>query len=661
MSHDIDQARRFLTLLDETAEKFTFQTFNDKKIEDSGPDVLANWFHGDIDSLFTRLVNYNRLGAGIFVMVQSGDGTGRNTKAVDRIRCIFNENDHGLVRDYPPGIEPHIIVESSPGKQHHYFMCNGLELADFKPIQWRMINDYGSDPNAHDLPRVLRVPGFYHNKENPHLVSILHESGEQAYSRDQLITAFPPSAKPQKTASGSSGDDTGGKISEAQVLALRSALNWLDCDDYKEWIEVGIALKNIGMDGKSLWLDWSSTSDKFDRGQAFEKWDSFTADSAGYKSVFWKAAAAGWVNTAKKAAVGDGDIGTVTDGLTWSCADGMADSARAPEFLINNILETDSHGMLAGDSMAFKTFVDLRMAYSVCTGKDFFGHEVYTTGKVLYVCGEGRGSLARRIKALKIAESDFNGNLMVLDNHIRIDNAVDMAALRLEVLSINPILVIFDTFGSLIGNTDENSNSDVGKSLLMIKDTCRQGKTCSLIVHHYGKDSSKGMRGAIAFKANVDFEMSLERQMPSFTTVLSSIKMKDGENFAPIAMEAQVIDLGLIRQDGKSSTSLAMKAAQEGFFSANSGMNYDLLQIMVAIDSAIEKYGFKHYFDGSSAMAINLSELRPIAYPMIIAAQNSKRTILSNRLKTLVSLGKILFINNIIWISEAEEAQRRAQ
>jgi len=303
MSHNIEQARRFLTLLDETAEKFTFQTFNDKKIEDGGPDVLANWFHGDIDSLFTRLVNYNRLGAGIFVMVQSGDGTGRNTKAVDRIRCIFNENDHGLVKDYPPGIEPNIIVESSPGKQHHYFLCDELGLDDFKPLQWRMINDYGSDPNAHDLPRVLRVPGFYHNKSDaPHLVSILHESGEQAYSREQLIAAFPPSSKPQKTAPGGSIVDTGGKISEGQVLALRSALNWLDCDDYKEWVDIGIALKNIGMVGKSLWLDWSSTSDKFDRGQAFEKWESFVADSAGYKSVFWKASAAGWVNTAKKAA-----------------------------------------------------------------------------------------------------------------------------------------------------------------------------------------------------------------------------------------------------------------------------------------------------------------------------------------------------------------------
>jgi len=557
MSQDIDQARRFLTLLDETADKFTFQTFNDKKIEDSGPDVLANWFHGDIDSLFTRLVNYNRLGAGIFVMVQSGDGTGRNTKAVDRIRCIFNENDHGLVRDYPPGIEPHIIVESSPGKQHHYFMCDGLELADFKPIQWRMINDYGSDPMAHDLPRVLRVPGFYHNKEKPHLVSILHESGEQAYSRDQLITAFPPSSKPQKTAPGSSGDDTGGKISEAQVLALRSALNWLDCDDYKEWIEIGIALKNIGMDGKSLWLDWSSTSDKFDRGQAFEKWDSFTADSAGYKSVFWKASTAGWVNTAKKAAAGEA-VEIADIGAEWISADSMADEATAPVYLINNIIESKTHGLIAGSSQSFKSFCVLKMAHSICTGLDFFGHDIFDTGKVLYICGEGLGALGRRIKALKIVEGGFNDNFFILNKPLFIDNIAEMAWLQESIIKINPVMVFFDTFSSLASNTKENANEEVARTLKMVADCCASTGSSSLVVHHYGKDADKGMRGASAFSANVDFEISMLRK-EGLNAIMSCKKSKDGDFFEDVEIVAHIVELGLTMQDGRAATSLVLK------------------------------------------------------------------------------------------------------
>ena len=41
----------------------------------------------------------------------------------------------------------------------------------------------------------------------------------------------------------------------------------------------------------------------------------------------------------------------------------MADNATAPEYLINDILETDSHGVLAGASQAFKTFADLRMVF----------------------------------------------------------------------------------------------------------------------------------------------------------------------------------------------------------------------------------------------------------------------------------------------------------
>ena len=31
----------------------------------------------------------------------------------------------------------------------------------------RMISDYGSDPGAKDVSRVLRVPGFFHLKGEP--------------------------------------------------------------------------------------------------------------------------------------------------------------------------------------------------------------------------------------------------------------------------------------------------------------------------------------------------------------------------------------------------------------------------------------------------------------------------------------------------------------
>lgn len=127
---------------------------------------------------------------------------------------------------------------------------------------------------------------------------------------------------------------------------------------------------------------------------------------------------------------------TPNNDLTWDNGDTLADEATAPIFIINDILEVDSHGILGGASMTFKTFAELRLAYSVCTGADFFGHKVFNTGKVLYVCGEGKGALSRRIKALKLTEGDFNGNLFILRESIRIDKSDDMIKLRRAIAKV---------------------------------------------------------------------------------------------------------------------------------------------------------------------------------------------------------------------------------
>ncbi len=94
-------------------------------------------------------------------------------------------------------------------------------------------------------------------------------------------------------------------------------------------------------------------------------------------------------------------------GFTFSNGDDLAVKAKAPNYLINNILETDAHGILGGSSMAFKTFVAIRLAHSICTGKSFMGHDVFYSGKVLMACGEGQGALSRRIKAVQIVDGDL--------------------------------------------------------------------------------------------------------------------------------------------------------------------------------------------------------------------------------------------------------------
>ncbi|MGZ8217876.1 AAA family ATPase [Methylomagnum sp.] len=212
LAPNLAEARRFLEVLDEGAEAFTFQTFDDDKDRkargmeeakqrgEKDRDPYARILHGTLEQHAAKLTELQAHGAGVFVMVQEGDGHGRTNANVTRIRAVFIEDDGDSAgREYP--LEPHLIVESSPGKRHVYFLVDGLTVPEFRGVQERLIADWGSDKNAKDPARVLRVPGFWHlkNRAQPHQVRILHESGLPPHSRDRLLAAFPPLEKPQAT------------------------------------------------------------------------------------------------------------------------------------------------------------------------------------------------------------------------------------------------------------------------------------------------------------------------------------------------------------------------------------------------------------------------------------------------------------------------------
>ncbi|MGZ8162074.1 MAG: AAA family ATPase [Methylobacter sp.] len=354
-------------------------------------------------------------------------------------------------------------------------------------------------------------------------------------------------------------------------------------------------------------------------------------------------------------------------GLNWISGDDAADSAVAPVYMINGILETDSHGMLYGQSMSFKTFLALSLAFSICTGKKFFKHEVFKTGKVLYICGEGKGGLSRRLKALKIVHGGFNENFFILENSISIDNRVDMAKIENAIKNIQPILVIFDTFSSLSSDTDENSNSDVSSLLKLIKETCnKNGTTSSMTIHHDGKNSDAGMRGASAFKNDIDYLFTVKRaNTETMITTISNEKQKEGELFAPFCIKAVKVALGLTRQDGTDTTSLVLIDTDETApAKSDKGKSLDPndLEILKALKTAIKEKGFLptdeviKYCDDNQLPhpknIINLNIFRDYGYPLLNVTQDSKRTVLPNRVKKLMSHGKCLFDNGYIWVCE---------
>ena len=156
----------------------TFQTFHDDKVRKNLG--LARVFHGTLDQYLDTLVRLQQQGAGVFMMVNAGDGvvhagekTCRTTASVIHVRSLFADLDGAPLEPLLECSQPDIIVESSPGKWHCYYLTSDCPLNEFSLRQKQIAQKFNSDPKVHDLPRVMRLPGFWHQKDTPFMSRII--------------------------------------------------------------------------------------------------------------------------------------------------------------------------------------------------------------------------------------------------------------------------------------------------------------------------------------------------------------------------------------------------------------------------------------------------------------------------------------------------------
>jgi len=292
---DLDAARSFLTVLDESTDAFCFRA-----IWPARDGTPAKNFTGTFDQVSRHLVQYNAKGYGIYVVVNEG---GHDGDSIRRVRSVYADNDIAglpLQVAFDCGLEPHVAVETSPGKWHTYWLVDDLPLDKFSAVQSAIAAKLGTDTNVSDLPRVMRLPGFDHTKGERHRVRIVHESGALPYTAEKILAAFPPAAMPASQAAPASSA-AAIAVDPGTIAELRAALASMRADDRKRWIAMGCALRELGDVGRALWVEWSQTSAEWQPSDAMT-WDTLKHDRTGYRAVFAAAQEGGWVNPLSNAA-----------------------------------------------------------------------------------------------------------------------------------------------------------------------------------------------------------------------------------------------------------------------------------------------------------------------------------------------------------------------
>jgi len=131
------------------------------------------------------------------------DLKGTKRENIVRVRAVSLDLDDptdekAVERAKACAIQPHRIVRTSPGRYHLYWLITngeGVALREFEDIQRAIAERFGGDPAVAMLPHRARLPGFLHNKGEPHVVSTVWSSPHEPHEWSSICAEFPVAKK----------------------------------------------------------------------------------------------------------------------------------------------------------------------------------------------------------------------------------------------------------------------------------------------------------------------------------------------------------------------------------------------------------------------------------------------------------------------------------
>jgi hypothetical protein len=235
-------------------ECHTFQVFSDKK---GNKPYISKVISGTLKEAQSQLFGLNKLGVGIYVTINKTDRKGRKTENIIKVRALFADLDGSplapILKAKP---EPHMIIESSKGKYHAYWLVDDCPLDKFSMYQKAIARKFDSDPKVCDLPRVMRLPGFYHCKGNPYPTTIMHHNHCSPYFLKEIEEGLGLELKQDKKVNIKSSSSASKSTNKTSVDSINNSnIKFTDGRRNDDLFKVACAMKGRGESYENIKLE----------------------------------------------------------------------------------------------------------------------------------------------------------------------------------------------------------------------------------------------------------------------------------------------------------------------------------------------------------------------------------------------------------------------
>jgi RecA/RadA recombinase len=350
---------------------------------------------------------------------------------------------------------------------------------------------------------------------------------------------------------------------------LQDALDVLDPSmGHDPWLRVGMALHHeTAGEGFELWDTWSSHGVQYPGRESLQsRWESFgrggqrpttahalvrMANDQGAHIEIAQLEADDFDVVAAPAAAPKPSRFQLVQAGSFA-------SGKPMGWIIKDVLPRAEVVMVYGESGSGKSFVVLDLGGAVARGTEWRGKRT-KKGRVVYVVAEGAAGFRNRLKAYATKHGIDLTDLDVwvihaAPNMLLKEDALDVC--KSILASGGADLVIVDTFAQVTPGANENAAEDMGKALAHCRGIHVATGAVVLLVHHSGKDQSRGARGWSGLKGAMDTQIEVLKLATG--RMLRVSKQKDGEDGLAWGFELDQVPVGH-DEDGDVITSCVVR------------------------------------------------------------------------------------------------------